>query len=66
MKLNKVLVFGVLGLAGIILAIFLLDLTIKVPFGRGEMWTDIFVVLACGLILWQGIETMLEFRTKKK
>ena len=37
----------------------LLDLIIGIPFGRSDITTDILIILAAGLLIWQGIETLL-------
>jgi hypothetical protein len=65
-KLKQIVVLLVMILAGFFFVLFLLDLTIKVPFERFNLWTDVFVILSAGLILWQGLETWFEFKTKRK
>jgi hypothetical protein len=60
MNLQKVLCGAALGVSGLLALIFLLDLLLGIPFGRFSISTDIIVLLAAGLILWQGVETWLE------
>ena len=60
MKIQKVLCAGTLGIAGLLAVIFLVDLLAGIFFGRQYPMTDMFVVLACGLIIWQGLETWFE------
>jgi len=66
MKLKQILVVGVMIVAGLFFLLFGLDLAIKWPFDRGWMWTDIFVMLASALIIYQAIETWFELKPKKK
>lgn len=60
MNLKKILCMTALAIAGILALLFLLDLAIAIPFGRSDLTTDILVVVAAGLIIWQGIETWRE------
>lgn len=57
MRLQKTLIGASLGVAGLLAVIFLVDLIIGIPFGRFSIMTDAFVLLASGLIIYQGIET---------
>ncbi|HVJ80559.1 MAG TPA: hypothetical protein VNC50_05770 [Planctomycetia bacterium] len=67
MKLGKILVYIVLVIAGLVAALFGLDLAMGWPFGRGDnLWTDIFALLSAAFIIWQAVETLLEFKTKKR
>jgi hypothetical protein len=66
MKLKQIVVLLVLIVAGLFLLVFLADLALKIPFERTHMTADIFVVLSAGLIIWQGLETWFELKTKKK
>jgi hypothetical protein len=59
-NVKKILCMSGLGIAGILGLLFLLDLAIGIPFGRSDITTDILVVLAAGLLIWQGVETWLE------
>ncbi|MBX9655459.1 hypothetical protein K2Y11_17735 [bacterium] len=59
-NVKKILCMSGLGIAGILGLLFLLDLVIGIPFGRSDITTDILVVLAAGLLIWQGVETWLE------
>jgi hypothetical protein len=60
MRLQKVLCGSALAIAGLLALVFLLDLAIKIPFGRFSWSTDVLVVLASALIIWQGLETWKE------
>lgn len=60
MNLQKILCGAALGVSGLLALIFAIDLIAGIPFGRFSVSTDIIVLLASGLILWQAIETWLE------
>ena len=60
--LNKALCGLALGIAGLLGVVFLVDLIVAIPFGRLEVVTDILVVVASGLVIWQGTETWLQLR----
>ncbi len=60
MGLNKVMTYAAIAIAGIVALIFSLDLAVGI-FGR-LMVMDIMFILAAVLLLWQGIETMLEMK----
>lgn len=60
MNLQKVLCGAALGISGLLALIFLLDLLLGIPFGRFSISTDIIVLIAAGLIIWQGVETWME------
>lgn len=57
MKSGKLLCLAAIILAGLLGGVFLLDLAMGIPFGRFDYGTDIIVIVAAGLIVWQGIET---------
>ena len=57
MKLSKILCAGAIGIAGLMGLVFLLDLLIKVPFDRFSWSTDVMIVTATALIIWNGWET---------
>jgi len=59
-NVKKILCMSGLGIAGILGLLFLLDLAIGIPFGRSDITTDILIVMAAGLLIWQGVETWLE------
>lgn len=60
MRLPKILCATALGIAGVVGLVFLLDLIIGIPFGRENLGTDLIVLVACALLLWQGLETWFE------
>lgn len=60
MQTEKIITYATLGVAGLILLIFLLDLVAGI-FGR-NIAMDVLFILGCGFLIWQGIETLFEFR----
>ena len=57
MKIDKILCGTAIGVAGLMALVMLLDLAIKWPFDRFSITSNIFVLIAAGLIIWQGLET---------
>jgi hypothetical protein len=60
MQTEKVITYSAIGIAGLIILIFLLDLAAGI-FGR-YIAMDILFILGAGFLLWQGVETILELR----
>ena len=60
LNLQKILCGAALAVAGLLGVVFLVDLAVGIPFQRFSWATDLIVLLACGLIIWQGIETWNE------
>jgi threonine/homoserine/homoserine lactone efflux protein len=60
MQTEKVITYATIGVAGLILLLFLLDLVAGI-FGRNVVM-DILFILGAAFLLWQGIETILELR----
>ncbi len=60
METEKVLTYAAMIVAGLVCLIFLLDATLKV-LGR-NIALDILFILGGAFILWQGVETVREFR----
>lgn len=61
MELEKIFTFAAMGVAGLVILIFLLDLALGV-LGRASIALDVLFILGAAFILWQGIETMRELR----
>jgi uncharacterized membrane protein len=60
MEIDKLITYSAIGIAGLVLLIFLLDLTAGI-FGRIYVM-DVLFILGAAFLLWQGIETILELR----
>jgi len=51
-----------MGVAGLLLLLFLLDLFLSFPFGRISVAVDIVGILASGLVLYLGWDAMRDLR----
>ena len=60
--MEKWLCWGSMGLAGVLLILFLLDLILGIPFGGIGWLIDILGILACGLVGYLGWESFKELR----
>jgi hypothetical protein len=60
METEKVVTYTAIGVAALVILIFVLDLAAGV-FGR-NIAMDILFILGAGFLLWQGVETMLELK----
>ena len=60
MEIDKLITYSAIGVAGLVLLVFLLDLAAGI-FGRIYVM-DVLFILAAAFLLWQGIETALELR----
>jgi uncharacterized membrane protein len=61
MEIDKAITYSALGVAGLVLLIFLLDLVAGI-FGRNSVAMDVMFIMGAGFLLWQGVETVLELR----
>jgi hypothetical protein len=60
MEIDKLITYTAIGVAGLVLLVFLLDLAAGI-FGR-LIVMDVLFILGAAFLLWQGIETALELR----
>ncbi len=60
METEKVITYSAIGVAGIVVLIFMLDLIAGI-FGRFVVM-DVLFILGGAFLLWQGVETILELR----
>ncbi len=61
-SMEKWLCWGSLGVSGVLLILFLLDLIIKIPFGGLSLAVDIVALLAAGLVIYLSWEALREVR----
>ncbi len=61
METEKLLCYGSMGTAGLVAAIFLMDIIAQVLGGQ-SMVLDILFILGAAFVLWQGFETSRELR----
>jgi hypothetical protein len=60
--MEKWLCWGSLGVAGLLLLLFLLDLVLGFPFGGIDWYINILGILACGLTGYLAWESFREIR----
>jgi hypothetical protein len=60
--MEKWLCFGSMGVAALLLLLFLLDAALGVPFGRVSVVVDVFGILASGLVLYLGYDAYRDLR----
>ena len=60
--MDKWLCWGSMGVAGLLLLLFLLDLILRIPFGRVSLVVDIFGILASGIVLFLAIDAFRDLR----
>ncbi len=63
--MEKYMCYGALGVAGLMLVIFLVDLVGGFPFGGvsdGFLFADIFGLLAAGLVGYMGFNAMQDLK----
>ena len=61
METEKLLCYSSMGVAGLVAALFILDIVAKVLGGQ-SMALDIMFILGSAFVLWQGFETSRELR----
>ena len=62
--MEKYMCYGALGVAGLFMLLFLLDLIVGIPFGGGPFIVgDIFGILASGLVGYLGFNAMRDLKS---
>jgi hypothetical protein len=61
-SMEKWLCWGTMGLSGCLLILFILDLTIKIPFGGLSAAVDILAVIACAVVGYLGWDAFRDLR----
>lgn len=62
LAMEKWLCWGSLGVAGVVLLLFLLDLILQVPFGRISIAVDVISILASGVLLYLAYDALRDLR----
>ena len=62
LAMEKWLCWSSMGVAGLMLLLFLLDLLLSVPFGGISATVDIFSILASGVVLYLAWDAMRDLR----
>lgn len=60
--MEKWLCWASMGVAGLLLLLFLLDLVAGIPFGGVSPMVDIFSILAAGIVLYLGWDAFKDLR----
>jgi|SRR5262245_44137351 len=60
--MDKWLCWGSMGVSGLLLLLFLLDLFLNMPFGGISKVVDVFGILASGLVLFLAIDAFRDLR----
>lgn len=60
--MEKWFCWGSLGVAGVLLLVFLLDLIIGIPFGRLDIFVSILGILGCGLVGYLAWDAFKDLR----
>ena len=60
--MEKWLCWGSMGVAGLLLLLFLLDMVVKFPFGGVNVVVDIFGMLASGVVLYLAYDAFRDLR----
>jgi hypothetical protein len=60
--MEKWLCWVSMGLAGLCLLLFLLDIFLSVPFGGFSTPVDVLVILACGVVLYLAYDAFRDLR----
>ena len=60
--MEKWLCWGSMGMAGLLLLLFLLDVFVKVPFGGSSVVVDVFGILASALVLFLAYDAFRDLR----
>jgi len=60
--MEKWLCWGSMGVAGLLLLLFLFDLISAYPFGRVSPVVDVICMLACGLVLYLAYDAFRDLR----
>ena len=61
-KMDKWLCWGSMGVSGLLLLLFLLDLFLSMPFGGISKVVDVFGILASGIVLFLAIDAFRDLR----
>jgi hypothetical protein len=60
--MDKWLCWGSMGVSGLLLLLFLLDLFLSMPFGGISKVVDVFGILASGIVLFLAIDAFRDLR----
>lgn len=61
-SMEKWMCWGSLGVSGVLLLLFLLDIILGFPFGGLSVVVDIFALLACALVAYLSWDALMDLR----
>ena len=62
LSMEKWLCWAAMGVSGLFLLLFLLDLIIKIPFGGLSKVVDVLALISCGVVLYLGWDAFRDWR----
>ena len=62
LSMEKWLCWGSMGVSGLLLVLFVLDLLTGIPFGKISLAMDILGALACGIVLYLSWDAVKDLR----
>ena len=62
LSMEKWMCWSALGISGVVLLLFLIDLFTAIPFGNLSTTVDILAILACGLVGYVSWEALRDLR----
>lgn len=62
LSMEKWLCWASMGIAGLLLLLFLLDIFLSIPFGRISLVVDIVAVIACAIVVYLGYDAFRDLR----
>ena len=60
--MEKWMCWGSMGVAGVLLLLFLLDMIFGFPFGGASYFVDVASILACALVFYLAFDAMRDLR----
>jgi hypothetical protein len=60
--MEKWFCWGSMGVAGLLLLLFLLDLFLSFPFGGISKTVDVLIILSCGVVLYLAYDAFRDLR----
>lgn len=60
--MEKIMCFGSMGVAGLMMLLFLLDIFLKIPFGGTSIVVDIFGIAVSGMVGYLGFDAYRDLR----
>jgi hypothetical protein len=62
LSMEKWLCWGSMGVAGLLLLVFVLDMAIGIPFGGTWKPVDVISIVACGLVLYLAWDALRDIK----